>query len=247
MSSATAKAPVKPVESHYVSSPEIDSRIITAFQNTYVYKTFLNADSVVAVAKDGLVTLTGTVSEESHKILAQKTVAHLPGVVQVDNQLVTEAEVAAENADLWIGRKVKLNLLFHFHVSASGTTVEVKDRVVILRGEASSMAQKELTGEYAGDIEGVKMVKNEMTIAKVASPAEKTARMKMDDASIIAQVYGALMTHRSTSALKTSVEATNGEVTLTGIARNAAEKALATKIVTDIYGVKSVNNQMTVA
>jgi osmotically-inducible protein OsmY len=76
--------------------------------------------------------------------------------------------------------------------------------------------------------------------------AERTAGEKIDDASITAQVKTALMTHRSTSALKTKVTTRDGEVTLTGIAKNAAEKSLVTKLITDIQGVTSVKNQMTV-
>lgn len=243
---ATAKAPITDTHGSHVCSPEIDARIISSFKSSYVFKTFLESDSVEANAKDGIVTLTGTVSEESHKVLAQETIGHLPGVLKVRNKLATTAEVAATDADTWIGRKVKLSLLFHFHVNASGTTVEVKDRVVTLTGEATSMAQKELTSEYASDIEGVKAVSNNMTIAKAVEPAVKDARTRMDDASIFAQVYGALMTHRSTSALKTKVEIKEGEVSLTGIARNAAEKALVTKIVTDIHGVTGVKNLMTI-
>ena len=56
----------------------------------------------------------------------------------------------------------------------------------------------------------------------------------------------ALLTHRSTSALKTKVETREGEVTLSGMAKNAAEKSLVTKLVTDIHGVTGVNNQMTI-
>ena len=48
----------------------------------------------------------------------------------------------------------------------------MKDGIVSLRGEASSQAQRELTTEYAKDVEGVKEVKNEMTIAK--TPATQT-------------------------------------------------------------------------
>ena len=225
---------------------ETDDGIVSSFKNTYVYKTYLKDDSVKAAAKDGVVTLTGTVSEESHKTLAQETAASLPGVTRVDNQLATKAEVAAENADTWIGRKVKLALLFHRKVSVAKTTVEVKDGVVTLKGEASSLAQKELTAEYAKDIEGVKDVKNEMTVAATPEPAERTPGEKLDDASITAQVKMALLTHRSTSAIKTKVETRNGEVTLTGIAKNATEKSLVTKLVTDIQGVTSVKNEMTV-
>jgi len=223
-----------------------DKAVETAFTNTYVYKTYLQSDSVKADAKDGVVTLTGTVAEESHKGLAGETAAGLTGVTRVDNQLATKAEVAAENADTWIGRKLKLALLFHRNVNASKTTVEVKDGVVTLKGEAKNAAQKELTSEYAKDIKDVKEVKNEMTVAAAPVPEEKTAGEKIDDASITAQVKVALGTHQSTSALKTKVVTTSGVVTLTGIAKNAAEKSLVTKLVTDIQGVNSVKNEMTV-
>ena len=225
---------------------EADDKIESAFKATYVYATYLKDDAVKTEAKDGVVTLTGTVAEESHKVLAEDTVAGLPGVTSVDNKLATKAEVAAESADTWIGRKVTLALLFHRKVSGSNTTVEVKDGIVTLKGEASSTAQKELTAEYAKDIEGVKEVKNEMTVAATPEKAERTTGEKIDDASVTAQVKTALLTHRSTSAMKTKVETRNGEVTLTGIAKNAAEKSLVTKLVTDIQGVTSVKNQMTV-
>jgi osmotically-inducible protein OsmY len=225
---------------------EADDRIESSFKKTYVYTTYLKDDAVKAQAKDGVVTLTGTVALESHKALAQETVASLPGVTSVDNQLATTAEAAAENADVWMVRKIKLALVFHRNVNATNTTVEVKDGIVTLKGEASSTAQKELTTEYAKDIEGVKEVKNEMTVAAVPQPAERTPGQKMDDASVTAQVKMALQTHRSTSALKTKVETREGEVTLTGIAKNAAEKSLVTKLVSDIQGVSSVKNQMTV-
>jgi osmotically-inducible protein OsmY len=109
------------------------------------------------------------------------------------------------------------------------------------------MAQKELTTEYAKDVEGVKEVNNEMTIAKTPVAPVETIGEEIDDASITAQVKSSLMSHRSTSALKTKVETTDGVVTLSGIAKNAAEKSLVTKLVTDINGVSSVINNMTIA
>lgn len=225
---------------------EADDRIETSFKKSHVYMTYLKDDSVKAAAKDGVVTLTGTVSEEGHKSLAQETVASLPGVTRVDNQLATKAEAAAENADTWMGRKVRMALVFHRNVNAGKTTVNVKDGLVTLTGEASSTAQKELTTEYAKDIEGVKEVKNEMTVQAAPVMKERTEGEKIDDASITAQVKTALSTHRSTSSLKTGVETRDGVVKLTGIAANAAEKALVTKLVTDIQGVTDVNNEMTI-
>lgn len=164
----------------------------------------------------------------------------------MDNQLATKAEVAADKSDAWIARKVKFALLLHRNVNATNTTVAVKDGVVTLTGEASSLAQKELTTEHANDIEGVQSVKNEMTVVQTQKPDDRSTGDKLDDASITAQVKSALSTHRSTSALKTKVETRNGTVTLTGIAKNAAEKTLVSKLVNDIQGVSSVENKMTV-
>ena len=55
-----------------------------------------------------------------------------------------------------------------------------------------------------------------------------------------------LLYHRSTSALKTSVTTKNGVVTLSGKAKNAAEKDLAAKFVKDVNGVMEVKNLMTI-
>jgi hyperosmotically inducible periplasmic protein len=235
------------VASTSLRASETDDRIESSATKSYVFKTYLKGDSIKTESKNGAVTLTGTVAESSHKSLAQDTVAGLPGVKSVDNQLTVKGESPAEHSDAWISLKVKSALLFHRNVSATGTDVYVKDGVVSLRGEASSQAQKELTTEYARDIDNVKEVKNEMTIAKTPAKPGETIGEKIDDASITAQVKSSLLSHRSTSALKTGVETTDGVVTLSGIAKNAAEKSLVTKLVTDINGVSSVINNMTIA
>ena len=229
-----------------VQASKMDDRIESSSKKSYVFKTHLKGDDIKIQSMDGAVTLTGTVSEESHKSLAQETVAGLPGVKSVDNKLEVKGERPAENSDAWLMMKVKTTLLFHRSVSGFKTEINVKDGIVTLRGEATSQAQKDLTTEYAKDVEGVKDVKNEMTVAKTSVKPDKTLGEKVDDASITAQVKMMLLSHRSTSALNTKVKTKNGVVTLGGKAKNAAEKELATKFVNDVKGVKSVNNQMTI-
>jgi hyperosmotically inducible periplasmic protein len=228
------------------ASEETDDRIESAAKKSHVFKTYLKDDSIKTASKNGAVTLTGTVAEASHKSLAGNTVEALPGVKSVDNQLKVKGESPAEHSDAWIATKVKTTLLFHRNVRATKTDVNVKDGVVILNGEASSLAQKELTTEYAQDVEGVKEVKNEMTIAKTPGKPAETIGEKIDDASITAQVKSILLSHRSTSALKTKVSTTDGVVTVSGTVKNAAEKSLVTKLVNDIDGVSSVVNNMTI-
>lgn len=232
------------VTSMPVLASEMDDRIESSAKKSYVFKTYLKSDDIKVESKDGVVTLTGTVGEESHKSLAQETVASLPGVKSVDNKLGVKGERPAENSDAWLVTKVKTTLLFHSNVSAM-TEVSANNGIVTLRGEAASQAEKDLTTEYAKDIEGVKDVNNEMTVS--GAPKKKaTMGDKFDDASITAQVKMALLSHRSTSAVHTKVETKNGVVTLSGKAENAAEIDLVTKYVSDIKGVKRVNNKMTI-
>jgi hyperosmotically inducible protein len=248
---------------------QTDDRIESSAKQSYVFKTYLKGDAIKIESKDGVVTLTGTVLEEPHKSLAQETVASLPGVKSVDNRLELKGAPAAESADALVSARVKTALMIHRNLSAIKPDVYVKDGIVTLRGEAASPAQLDLTTEYIKDVEGVKDVKNEMTVSKATKkPAEKTMGEKVggamgdagqkvgetmgdigetiDDASITALVKMTLLYHRSTSALSTKVETNAGVVTLGGKAKNAAEKDLATEFVREVSGVKTVVNNMTI-
>jgi hyperosmotically inducible protein len=229
-----------------VRASETDDRIESSFTKSYVYKTYLKDEHIKISSKDGAVTLSGDVYNGTHKPMAEDTAAALPGVTSVDNRIVIEGDQPAENSDTWIGIKVKAALLYRRNVSGTKTEVFVKDGVVTLKGEAANQAQKDLTTEYAKDIVGVKSVSNEMTVSKIVEKPDQTMGEKIDDASITAQVKGSLLTHRSTSMLSTKVSTTDGVVTVSGEAKNEAEKALVTKLATDINGVQSVVNNMTI-
>jgi osmotically-inducible protein OsmY len=235
------------ITSSSLRAASTDSRIESSASSSYTFKTYLKDDSITVDSKDGNVTLTGTVAQASDRSLAENTVASLPGVISVNNQLVVSGTQPVEHSDAWITMKVKTALLFHRNVSATGTTVYTEDGVVTLQGVASSTAEKELTTEYAQEVDNVKQVKNNMTIATTSAAPDATMGDKIDDASITAEVKSSLMSHSGTSAIRTSVTTSDGVVTLTGVAQNDAEKSLVTKLATDINGVTSVINNMTVA
>ena len=226
---------------------ELDSRIETSAKNSYNFKTYLKDDKIKVDSSNGVVTLTGAVAEDYHKALAQETVAGLPGVKSVNNQITVIGDQPTEKSDDWISMKVKAALTFHKNVSATGTGVHTQDGVVTLSGSATSAAQKQLTGEYAKEVDGVKEVRNDLIVAKSAKPAPATLGEKVDDASITAQIKTSLLFHKATSAVATKVTTKNGVVTLRGEAKSEAERDLVTKLSEDINGVKHVKNQMTVS
>ena len=225
------------------ASPATDRKIEEAAKASYNYRTVLE-DHVKVKANDGIVTLTGAVQDEDDKDLAEDTVKNLPGVTAVKNE-ITIKETRPKNSDSWIAFKIRSRLLVKAHVSATTTVVVVKDGVVTLTGTADNIAQKELTGVYAREIEGVKSVENDIVVKETPAPGS-TMGEKVDDASITSQVKYALLRHKSTSALKTKVTTTDGVVVITGEAASDAEKSLVTKLAEDIRGVKSVENNMTV-
>jgi len=233
---------------------ETDDRIESSIKQSYVFKTYLRGDDIKVKSTDSVVTLTGTVSDDSHRLLAEDTVASLPGIKNFDNKLEVKGDNPAQYSDMWLSIKVQSTLMFYRSLSATKIEVLATNGIITLRGEATSTAQKDLATEYTKDIEGVKDVKNEMTLSPVVKKlGEKTLGHKIDvigevidDASITALVKTTLLYHRSTSALKTIVETKEGVVSLAGKAKNSAEKELATKFVSDVHGVKMVLNNMTI-
>lgn len=222
---------------------EVDRKIEAAAKASYNYRMVLE-DHVKVKAKDGLVTLTGSVPDPDHRVLAENTVRDLPGVVQVENRIEV-VPPAPEHSDGWISTKIRTKLLLKGNVSAVDTTVGVKEGIVTLTGTASSLAQKELTTAYVKEIEGVKSVNN-LLVVPTAPADQRTFSDKVDDASITAQVKYALLTHKSTSALKTNVTTKDGMVAITGEATSPAEKALVTHLAESVRGARVVSNQMTV-
>jgi osmotically-inducible protein OsmY len=225
-----------------LASADVDRKIEEAAKGSYNFRAVLVA-RIDVTCRDGVVTLTGSLPDQEQRDLAGDTVAELPGVVRVENDIAISPGVP-EHSDPWIALSVRTTLLLRPHVSGTATTVEVSNGVVTLKGTAGNAAQRELTEEYAKEVAGVKAVANHIVVAPSA-PSE-TVGEDIDDASITGQLKLELLSHSATSALNTKVSTENGFVRISGEADSDAEKALVTELASTIRGVKSVENNMTV-
>ncbi len=223
---------------------QMDRRIESNAKKSYVFNTYLKDDAIQVHSQDGVVTLTGTVSEESHLLLAADTVADLPGVKSVDNRLEVKDGIPEKNSDNWIRVRVKAMLRLHRNLDADNIVVEVIDGRVTLRGEVGSQAEKGLITEYVKDVDGVKNVNNDMTVPHSYNKKHRTVGQFIDDSSIKSQIKLSLLFHRGTNTFRTDISVRRGVVTVTGKARNAAEKELVTRRIEDIRGVKKIYNHM---
>lgn len=238
-----------------------DNIIESAAKGSYIFKNYLHDESIVVESKYGTVTLTGTVSEEFNKVLAQDIIESIVGVVVVDNQLQIKTAIV-KTKDAVIFSRVRLAILSLRQLRGIDVGFTVENGIVSITGMALNTAQIDLTTEYIKDVEGVKEVKNVMGVIKSQPEVEKTLGGKVgdvgeeigcksidineliDDGSITVMVKAALTDHRSTSAINTKVGTNDGVVTLSGTAKNEAARELATKFAQDVRGVRGVVNTM---
>lgn len=255
-----------------VNATPTDGIIESAAKESYIFKNYLQDDNITVDSRDGIVTLTGIVLEESHKTLAQEIVESIVGVVVVDNQLQIKTAIA-KSSDAVIFSRVRLAIMSHRSLRGIDVRFIVENGNITITGMAMNMAQIDLTTEYIKDVEGVKDVKNEMGVINEQPEVGKTLGEKagamgrkigdkvddvgktigyktgdvvemIDDGSITAMVKATLMYHRSTSALGTKVGTRDGVVTLTGIAKSESARELATQVALDVHGVRGVVNTM---
>jgi len=215
------------VASTRLHASEADERIEPSFQQTFVYRAYFTTNDVVKTGfQGGVATLTGRVSDEFKKTLAQETVALLPGVTLVDNRLEITGEIPAVNSDAWLRAKVKNMLALHRCVSTRAE-VEVKNGVVILRGQAISKNQSDLTSQYVYSVEGVTEVRNEMAVIAYSGNVSGVRGSKIDDASITAQANLTFQYHSMACALANKVMTHDGVVLLSGNAREVLDQDVA--------------------
>jgi len=75
---------------------------------------------------------------------------------------------------------------------------------------------------------------------------QETTGAYIDDATISTQVKAKMVEDKNVDAAAIKVDTLNGEVMLSGFAKNSVEKNTAESIAMKVHGVKSVKNQIVV-
>ncbi len=221
-----------------------DARIEAAARRTFAFRVHLREDAVDLQARNGVVTLTGTVSDGFHRTLAEETVAGLPGVRSVENRLKVRPDAPAEASDAWLAARVRAALRYRRDLRAERIDVEVREGIATLSGSVPAARDRDRAGAVVRDVAGVREVRNTLTLdTAVARPLAE----RLDDATITAQVKVMLLFRRGTRTLATRVSTYRGTVTLWGTARTGQERALAAQVAREVSGVRAVRNRMKVA
>ena len=237
-----------------------DARQETQIWTTYALSPYLRANDLKVSVHDGKATLSGKVEEGVDKDLAKQIALGVPGIKNVDNKIVVQADYVPparssersygeEIDDATITAAVKSKLMWSTYTDGLATEVDTRLGHVTLTGAADSAAAKELAGRLASNTRGVVAVDNRLTVkpdkaavvdaTKSAAPEEEHV---VSDSWITTKVKSTLMYSSNVDGSDIDVTTKQGVVTLSGKLDSGAERALAIELAKNVRGVASVES-----
>jgi len=244
-----------------------DARLEARISTTYDLSPHLQAGDITVSVRGGKATLTGTVSEDINKELAEQFARNVEGVTEVDNQLVIDANYVRPKAaeppsfgdritDATITAAVKSKLQWTRYAKGLDTEVSTASGKVTLEGTAESQAAKDLAERLVTTTPGVVSVDNRLKLKEPGTAEEpgagETAMDKarevaadtgdyITDSWITTKVKSTLIWSSGVSGRDISVTTDDGVVALSGKIDSEAERELAVELAQELRGVKSVD------
>lgn len=242
-----------------VSQDLVDARQESRIGTTFALSTHLRGYKLQALVQSGLVRITGTVAEDAEKELAGRIASEVNGVLEVNNQILVQPGYAPAPKsavrsfgeaidDAEVSAEVRSKIAWSASAQALRVLVDTNLGAVRLRGMADSEAAKLLAGRLAATTRGVASVDNQITVTgpQTMVPGSASAQGGPElsgDSWITAKVTLTLLYSINCAASDISVSSRGGDVTLSGRARNGAERALAVELAQQVRGVGSVHPQ----
>lgn len=243
-----------------------DARMEARISTTYALSPHLHGGDITVSVQDGKVTLTGAVAEDINKELAEQFARNVDGVMEVDNQLVIDADYVRPEmtdtpnfgdriTDATITAAVKSKLMWTRYADGLATEVSTVAGNVTLEGTAESQAAMDLAGRLAADTHGVVAVHNRLEVSEpnpveetsmVDTAMDKTREVAVDtgdyitDGWITTKVKSTFLWSNSVSGGDISVTTDDGVVELSGKVNSEAEHELAVELARQLRGVKNV-------
>ena len=209
----------------------------------------ISAFDIDVDSDEGVVTLNGEVPSDQTKRLAESIARETTGVRDVRNNLRVNpaaqpipAEQRGQVGDPELRTGIEERLRAS-RIDPQKVAVAVQEKVVTLSGQVNSADEKSAAEKIAWGFESVRDVRNNLTVANEAS-AQRGVGSRDDLAK---KVEFELYSSRAFDLARLQIESSEGVVTLNGPVRSVAERELAERIASDVEGVKSVRNNLTIA
>ena len=204
-------------------------------QDAIKWEPLLNAAEIGVTAKDGVVTLTGTVDTYIKKSEAEDAAKKVAGVKAVVEEIQIKSGNFGKKNDGEIATEVLNALKLSWQIPNDKIQVKVEAGWVTLEGELSWNYQKEIAKRIATNLVDVKWVTNNITIR-----SERVAKVEKED------VENALNRNWSLEDKQILVSVSENKVTLNGTVHSWYQKDEASRIAWQAPGIISVDNELTV-
>mgnify|MGYP005842392785 CR=1 FL=1 len=187
--------------------------------------------------REGVVTLTGSVSSYPQRMAAERAARRVDGVKAVANDIEVKLPTAAIRSDSDIAAAAVNALHWDVQVPDERIQVTVREGWVTLEGDVDYWYQKQAAERDVRSLQGVKgVINNIKVLAPRVSPAEVKAKIEQ-----------ALERSAELDARRINVEAYDGTLVLTGKVRSLAEKEEAEAAAWAARGVSNVENRIVVS
>jgi len=204
-------------------------------QDAIKWEPLLNAAEIGVIAKDGIVTLTGTVDSYAKKLEAENAAKNVAGVKALVEKIEIKLGSSAKNSDTEIAKDVLDSFKWNWEIPNDKVKVKVEKGWVTLEGELEWNYQKEAAKRSVNNIVGVKAVTNKINIK-----SETHDEIEKKD------IEFALVRNSSLDSEDISVKVSGNNVTLKGIVHSFYERDEAERIAWNAPGVWTVDNELVI-
>jgi osmotically-inducible protein OsmY len=204
-------------------------------QDAIKWEPLLNAAEIGVTAKDGVVTLTGTVNSYAKKLEAENAAKNVSGVKAVAEKIVIRYSDLDGKTDTEIANEVLKAWKWKWEVPEGKIKVKVENGWVTLEGDLEWNYQREAAKDAIRNLSGVLGINSNIKI-----------KSETHDAIQKEDIERALGRNSSISDLDIQVDVAGNSVTLTGIVNSFYAKDEAEQIAWNAPGVFMVDNELVI-
>jgi len=187
-------------------------------------------------AKDGVVTVTGSVETFAERWAVERAVERVAGVRVVANEIEVKLPSSLVRTDADIAHQVRETFKWDVQVPDELITAQVTKGWVTLEGEVGWNFQREAATQAVRNLAGVRGVTN---LVRVKSP--------ISTYGVSLKIKDALRRRADRDAEHIQIEASGDVVTLKGTVSSFAERRAAEGVAWSAPGVREVKDELIVA
>lgn len=211
-----------------------DMQLETDIREEFQWEPRVCEAEIGLAVKAGVVTLSGFVDSYAQKHAAEHAVARVGGARVVADQLKVKLPGSDARSDTEVGHQVANALKWDVEVPTDAVTARVENGWVFLDGIVEWQYQRVAVERAVRFLTGVQGVTNQTRIRPRVSTAD------------VSQRIAAAFERTSADARRISVATRDGQVTLTGSVRSAAERQDVQRAAWGAPGVTSIDDRILV-